>query len=321
MKVKKEELVSFFLLIFASFLWGISFVFQSMASNHLGTFSINTFRSLIAALFLLPIALYSIYKSRKENKPVNYKISIIGGVFAGFFLALASIFQQLGISTTSTSKSGFITAFYIILVPLLSIFFKKKCGNNVYIAIIIALVGLGLLTLNSSFRLEIGDIYLFIGSIFFSLQILTIDQSSNKANIFLLMLIQMTISGVVTAPFIVLETISFEAIYNALLPILFLGIASNGVAYTIQVITQKVLNPTVASLLMSLESVFASLTGVIIYTFYEFSDVPQYLNLQQTFGCIVMFIAVTISILPSPRFTIAYWKNQKKKNTKNLKDD
>ena len=96
MKVKKEELVSFFLLIFASFLWGISFVFQSMASNHLGTFSINTFRSLIAALFLLPIALYSIYKSRKENKPVNYKISIIGGVFAGFFLALASIFQQLG---------------------------------------------------------------------------------------------------------------------------------------------------------------------------------------------------------------------------------
>ena len=171
MKVKKEELVSFFLLIFASFLWGISFVFQSMASNYLGTFSINTFRSLIAALFLLPIALYSIYKSRKENKPVNYKISIIGGVFAGFFLALASIFQQLGISTTSTSKSGFITAFYIILVPLLSIFFKKKCGNNVYIAIIIALVGLGLLTLNSSFRLEIGDIYLFIGSIFFSLQI------------------------------------------------------------------------------------------------------------------------------------------------------
>lgn len=95
MKVKKEELVSFLLLIFASFLWGISFVFQSMASNHLGTFSINTFRSLIAALFLLPIALYSIYKSRKENKQVNYKISIIGGVFAGFFLALASIFSNL----------------------------------------------------------------------------------------------------------------------------------------------------------------------------------------------------------------------------------
>lgn len=311
MKVKKEELVSFFLLIFASFLWGISFVFQSMASNHLGTFSINTFRSLIAALFLLPIALYSIYKSRKENKEVNYKISIIGGVFAGFFLALASIFQQLGISTTSTSKSGFITSFYIILVPIVSIFFKKKCSKNVYIAILIALVGLGLLTLDSSFEIELGDIYLFVGSIFFTFQILTIDYASKKSDIFLLMCIQMTTSGLITMPFISLEEISFSLIYGALFPLLFLGIASNGLAYTIQVFTQKHLNPTLASLLMSLESVFASLTGVTIYTFYEFSDVPQYLNLQQTFGCIVMFIAVIISILPGKWFTITYWKERK----------
>ena len=193
MSNKRGFFLNFFLLIFASFLWGISFVFQSMASNSLGTFSINTFRSLIAALFLLPIALFSLYKNKKENKAINYKISIIGGVFAGFFLALASIFQQLGISTTSTSKSGFITAFYIILVPLFSLFFKKKCGKNVYLAIVIALIGLGLLTLNSSFILESGDIYLFIGSIFFSFQIITIDRSSLKANIFLLMLIQMTV--------------------------------------------------------------------------------------------------------------------------------
>ena len=313
MSNKREFFLNFFLLIFASFLWGISFVFQSMASNSLGTFSINTFRSLIASLFLLPIALFSLYKNKKENKAINYKISVIGGVFAGFFLALASIFQQLGISTTSTSKSGFITAFYIILVPLFSLFFKKKCGKNIYLAIVIALIGLGLLTLNSSFILESGDIYLFIGSIFFSFQIITIDRSSLKANIFLLMLIQMTVSGLLTAPFITLETINLDLIKEAILPILFLGIFSNGLAYTIQVITQKVLNPTLASLLMSLESVFASLTGVIIYTFYKFSDVPQYLNLQQTIGCIVMFIAVTLSILPSEWFTFSYWKNKKKK--------
>lgn len=282
-----------------------------MASNHLGTFAINTFRSLIAAIFLVPFMIYSIHKNKKNNIPLNLKFSIFSGLFAGFFLALANIFQQLGVSTTSTSKSGFITAFYIILVPVVSIFFKKKCSKNVYISILIALVGLGLLTLDSSFKIELGDIYLFIGSIFFTFQILTIDYASKKSDIFLLMCIQMTTSGLITMPFIALEEISFSLIYEALLPLLFLGIASNGLAYTIQVFTQKHLNPTLASLLMSLESVFASLTGVIIYSFYEFSDVPQYLNLQQTFGCIVMFIAVIISILPGKWFAITYRKERK----------
>ena len=318
MQLEKKQVISFILLIFASFLWGISFVFQSMASNFLGTFAINTFRSLIAAIFLVPFMIYSLHKNKKNNVPLNLKFSIISGLFAGFFLALANIFQQLGVSTTSTSKSGFITAFYIILVPVVSIFFKKKCSKNVYVAILIALVGLGLLTLNSSFKIELGDIYLFIGSIFFTFQILTIDYASKKSDIFLLMCIQMTTSGLITMPFIALEEISFSLIYEALLPLLFLGIASNGLAYTIQVFTQKHLNPTLASLLMSLESVFASLTGVIIYSFYEFSDVPQYLNLQQTFGCIVMFIAVIISILPGKWFTISYYKERKKNKENTL---
>ncbi len=318
MQFEKKQVISFFLLIFASFLWGISFVFQSMASNHLGTFAINTFRSLIAAIFLVPFMIYSIHKNKKNNISLNLKFSIFSGLFAGFFLALANIFQQLGVSTTSTSKSGFITAFYIILVPVVSIFFKKKCSKNVYIAILIALVGLGLLTLDSSFKIELGDIYLFIGSIFFTFQILTIDYASKKSDIFLLMCIQMTTSGLITMPFIALEEISFSLIYEALFPLLFLGIASNGLAYTIQVFTQKHLNPTLASLLMSLESVFASLTGVIIYTFYQFSDVPQYLNLQQTFGCVVMFIAVIISILPGKRFTVSYYKERKKNKENTL---
>lgn len=318
MQFEKKQVISFFLLIFASFLWGISFVFQSMASNHLRTFAINTFRSLIAAIFLVPFMIYSIHKNKKNNISLNLKFSIFSGLFAGFFLALANIFQQLGVSTTSTSKSGFITAFYIILVPVVSIFFKKKCSKNVYIAILIALVGLGLLTLDSSFKIELGDIYLFIGSIFFTFQILTIDYASKKSDIFLLMCIQMTTSGLITMPFIALEKISFSLIYEALFPLLFLGIASNGLAYTIQVFTQKHLNPTLASLLMSLESVFASLTGVIIYTFYQFSDVPQYLNLQQTFGCVVMFIAVIISILPGKRFTVSYYKERKKNKENTL---
>ncbi len=318
MQFEKKQVISFFLLIFASFLWGISFVFQSMASNHLGTFAINTFRSLIAAIFLVPFMIYSIHKNKKNNISQNLNFSIFSGLFAGFFLALANIFQQLGVSTTSTSKSGFITAFYIILVPVVSIFFKKKCSKNVYIAILIALVGLGLLTLDSSFKIELGDIYLFIGSIFFTFQILTIDYASKKSDIFLLMCIQMTTSGLITMPFIALEEISFSLMYEALFPLLFLGIASNGLAYTIQVFTQKHLNPTLASLLMSLESVFASLTGVIIYTFYQFSDVPQYLNLQQTFGCVVMFIAVIISILPGKRFTVSYYKERKKNKENTL---
>ena len=313
MQSKKVEITNCLLLIFAAFLWGVAFVFQSMASNSLGTFSINTFRSFIATLFLLPFMIFSLNKEKKNGIKTNYKFGIIGGAFAGIFLALASIFQQLGVSTTSTSKSGFITAFYIILVPIFSLFLKKKCGNNVYIAIVIALLGLGLLTLNSSFTLEIGDLYLFIGSIFFAFQIMVIDHFSPKTNTYLIMVIQMFISAIVSLPFmLIFETFSLNDFTSALLPLLFLGIVSNGIAYTIQVKTQKVLNPTVASLLMSLESVFSSLSGVIIYTFYQFSEVSQYLNLQQSIGCVVMFIAVILSELPSNWFTIKYRKEKRK---------
>lgn len=313
MFTRKTEISNCLLLVLASFIWGLAFVFQSNASNYLGTFSINTFRSIIATLFLLPITIYSLRKDKKENKQTSIKVSIFGGILAGIFLALASIFQQLGISTTSTSKSGFITAFYIVLVPIFSLFFKKKCGANVYIAIIIALIGLGLLTLNATFNLEIGDFYLFIGSIFFAMQIITIDFVSHKINVFLIMLIQMATSGIVSAPFcMALESFSINDILMALIPLLFLGIFSNGIAYTIQVKAQKVLNPTVASLIMSLESVFSSICGVIIYTFYQFTSVPQYLNLQQTIGCVVMFIAVILSELPSKWFTLSYWKNKRK---------
>ena len=319
MKIKSKESLSFVLLLFASFLWGISFVFQSMASNSLGTFSINTFRSLIAFIFLIPFTIYSLIKNRVSINKTTIKYSIIGGVFAGIFLSFATIFQQLGISTTSTSKSGFITAFYIILVPLISLFFKKKCGVNIYIAIVIALVGLGLLTLDSSFKIEIGDLYLLLGAFLFTFQILTIDLTSQRANIFLLMLLQMGVSSIVSAPFIPFyENFTTEGFINALLPLLFLGIFSNGLAYTIQVFTQKYLNPTVASLIMSLESVFASLSGVIIYTFYKFTPVPQYLNTQQTIGCVVMFLAIIISKLPSKWFTISYHKEKKKNKEKNI---
>ena len=173
--MNKKQVYFSLLQTFGAFIWGLAFVFQSSAAKYIGPYAINAIRFFLGALFLVPFSTYSLKKENKTNK-VDIKTTIVAGIISGIFLIIASIVQQIGISTTSTSKSGFITAFYIVLVPIFSfLLFKKKNEINVYISILIAIVGLGFLCLKGDFSIEIGDIYLFLGALFFTVQIIAID--------------------------------------------------------------------------------------------------------------------------------------------------
>lgn len=303
MESTKSKLFYSILLLIGSFIWGLAFVFQSSANNYLGPYSITFFRCCIASIILISITIYSLKKQFKEvteDKKDIIKSSIYGGVLSGIFLALASIFQQLGLKGTSTGKGAFMGSTYIVLVPIISfVFFKKKCGINNVIAIIFAVIGLLFLCLdNFSFNngLSKEEIYFLICALCFAFQIINIDCFASKSNLFLLALVQMITCGLICMVMMFIkEKIEFENVKNCIIPILYLGILSSGVAYTIQVVSQKHINSTTASLLMSLESVFSCLCGVIIYTFYKFSDVDQYLTTYQIIGCVFMFIGVVIS--------------------------
>lgn len=311
--MNKKQVYFSLLQTFGAFIWGLAFVFQSSAAKYIGPYTINAIRFFLGALFLVPFSIYSLKKENKTKK-VDIKTTIIAGIISGIFLIIASIVQQIGISTTSTSKSGFITAFYIVLVPIFSfLLFKKKNEINVYISILIAIVGLGFLCLKGDLSIETGDIYLFIGALFFTFQIIAIDYFSQKVNLITMSMIQMGFASIVSFIFMMIfERDNLDKVVNAIIPLLYLGIFSSGIAYTIQVVSQKHLNPTICSLIMSLESVFSSICGIIIYSFYQFSDIPQYMNINEIIGSILMFTAVIFSQIP-----LSLLVKNKKNNQKN----
>jgi len=225
-------------------------------------------------------------------------------LLCGLFLTLASLFQQIGIETTSAGKAGFITSLYIVLVPIIALVFKKKVGINVYISLGIALIGLFFLSIdfNDLGNFKIGDLYILIGAFFFSLQIITIDLYSKKVNCFLFTQIQLVVQGIfsfvvggIINGFGTLANVTFNA--ESILAILYIGVMSSAVAYTLQALGQKNTDPTVASLIMSLESVFGAIFAAVLYIFYKFTDVNQFMSVQEIFGAIIVFIAVILSQL------------------------
>ena len=230
----------------------------------------------------------------------------------------APLFQQIGLETTSAAKTGFITSLYIILVPIFSLFLKKRCGINVYISVVIAVIGLLFLSLDFSqgFSFTLGDLFVFIGAIFFALQILSVDYFSKRLNIYYLSSFQLLTQGIIALIIALIKGItitSFTSMFTleSTISILFMGIISSAVAYTLQMVGQKYVNPTVSSLILSLESVFSALSAVIIYQFYKFSDVNQNMTIEEIIGSIIVFLAVILSQLP-----ISIFKHKKKDDLK-----
>ena len=304
---KTNTKLNAFLLAFAALIWGIAFVAQSEGGDVTGPYTFTSIRYLIGAIILIPIIkindktkFYGDYNPKsKEDK----NRLLLGGLCCGLCLTVASLLQQVGIYYgTQAGKAGFLTACYIVLVPILGLFLKKKCGANVWIAVFITVIGLYLLCINGSFKMETSDLLVLCCSLVYSMHILVIDHFVNKhVDPVRLSSLQFLIAAALSAfpmffvdmkanPANFLPAIAVAFSGKALITILYTGIMSSGVAYTLQIVGQKGVNPTVASLLMSLESVFSVLAGWII--------LGEALSLKEALGCVLIFSAIVLAQIP-----------------------
>lgn len=284
-------------LFLTAFIWGTAFVAQSVGTEYVGPFTFNMSRSVLAGLFLIPVIAVMQRISpehEKSERTESRKTLVAGGVLCGIALFVASNLQQIGIEYTTVGKAGFITAMYIILVPIFSIFLHKKAGIKLWISVVIAVAGLYLLCMNGSFSIAKGDLIVFLCAIAFSFHILIISHFSPKVDGVKMSCIQFWVTAILSAVFMVIfERPDFGAVLDAWLPICYAGVLSSGVAYTLQIVGQKDMNPTVASLIMSLESVISVIAGWAI--------LHQTMGMREIAGCVLMFIAIILAQLPERR--------------------
>ncbi|MBP3318965.1 MAG: DMT family transporter, partial [Ruminiclostridium sp.] len=279
-------------------IWGTAFVAQSVGMDHIGPFTFNAVRSYVGGVALIPVILF--FNSRKtqeqrETERANRKTLVIGGICCGIALGVASLFQQVGIQYTTVGKAGFITALYIVIVPILGIFFHKKVGLKIWVSVVIAIVGLYLLCMTGSFTLQWGDFLILICALCFSCHILVIDHFSPKVDGVQMSCIQFFTAAVLsTVAMLFVEGVpTVQDVLLSWIPVLYCGVMSSGVAYTLQIIGQKGVNPTIASLVLSLESVIAVLAGWVI--------LGQNMSSREILGCVLMFGAIILAQLPDKK--------------------
>ena len=280
--------------LLAAAIWGSAFVGQSIAGEYLPPFAVNAVRSVVAVV-TLAIVIYGFrrWETVKNGapKPQDKKKMITGGILCGTVLTIASNLQQIGLVDTSAGKASFITALYIVIVPLCSIFAGRKLGVNVWCAVALATAGLYFLCIQSGFTVQKGDFFVFLCALFFSAHILVIDHYTRFVDGIYLSFVQfftcMVISGVIS---LLTEEWTLAGIQYWILPILYVGIFSSGIAYTLQIIAQTGTNPAVVSLLLSLESVFGVISGAIV--------LHERMSGREWLGCALMFTAVILSQLP-----------------------
>lgn len=313
-----------FLLMLAALIWGSAFVAQSVGMDYLGPFSFNCVRSFMGSLVLLPVIWFmdrqkkgtagnngavsakaeAVSAGREEADGIiagqtaeagireeNSRVLLTGGLCCGVILTLSTSLQQIGIKYTTAGKAGFITALYILIVPLLGLVLGKKVGIKTWIGVALAVAGMYLLCIKEGFSISYGDFMVLLCALVFSLHILAVDYFSPRVDGIRLSCIQFFVCGCISAvPMLVWEHPELSQIIQAWQPLAYAGVLSSGVAYTLQIVTQKHLNPTVASLLMSLESVFAVLTGWLVLN--------ERLSPKELLGCVLVFAAIILAQLP-----------------------
>lgn len=294
---------SSFLLTLAALIWGTTFVAQSSGMEYVGGFTFIAVRFFIGGIVLIPVIIFlqngnKTYQNISLNEHIkHWRKDLKGGVCCGVALFVGSALQQFGIAFTTVGKAGFITALYIIMVPLLGVFIKKKISWNVWISVCIAAVGMYLLCITESLTVGMGDLLVFFCAIAFAVHILVVDGCSAKGNGFVISCVQFfTASILAGAGMFLFETPTWSAILSAAIPILYAGVFSSGVAFTLQVVAQRDLEPTVASLLMSLESVFSLLAGWIL--------LGQKMSSRELVGAILVFGAIILAQIPIEFFKI-----------------
>ena len=298
MKKKYTKIIYPLICLLTAMIWGSGFPFQDMAGQvtpeALDSFSFNGLRFLIAGLILIPTFFIFEKVKKDEDTAPKQKRTVIFGIVAGAILAFSSVLQQLGIQYTGESgKAGFITGFYLIIVPIATfIIFKQRPSIFVFVAIPISFLGLFFLSVSSGFKIELGDIFVFICAFGFASHIILYDRVTNKTFVIRLSCIQFFVASAIclTLGFI-FGNISLELISKTIIPILYCGVFSAGMAYTLQLIGQKHTPPALASLLFATEGLFATIFECIIE-----KSIPAP---RQLLGCALMLVAVLLSQIPA----------------------
>lgn len=303
--MKKNNILSVIILLCAAMIWGFAFVAQDRASEYVEPFTLNGVRSIIGSVALIPVILVM---SKKNARPIlektkkDRKTLIVASLICGFALCISTNIQQFGIAmypdTAATSgRSGFLTAMYIIFVPILGLFLKKRPSFTVIIGVLLSIVGLYLLCFANGLKnIYTGDIIMLSCAVAFSIQILCIDYFKDAVDGVKLSCLQFFVCGVLSLILMfIFEKPNISTILSQYKEILFLGIFSSGIAYTLQIIGQQYSsNPTVSSIVMSMESVFAALGGALIMN--------ERLTTRELTGCFIMLLAIIAAQLPSSLF-------------------
>lgn len=293
---KRQQAVSYILLTIGAFIWGSAFIFQKQGMDYMDPLAFNGIRNLIGATALLPFIIISDKRKDKqtlEGEKKSRKLLFKAGVICGIFLAAASATQQFALKYTSTGKVGFITTLYIIFVPIVGVFIGKRFRPVLWISAVLAIVGLYVLCIKKGegFSLSLGDWLALLCAFLFAFQILSLDKFTPLVNPVKLACVEFYVCGIICCILMfIFEKPSLSKILAAYIPLLYAGLLSTGVAYTFQAVAQKHANPVMASLIMSLESVFCVLTGWAL--------LHEVLTPRETVGCVIIFIGVVIAQLP-----------------------
>ena len=296
-----KKMRSNILLLTAALIWGSAFVAQKSGMDYIEPFTFNGIRTFIGGLVLIPVILFmSKTKVEAEKTPEERKLEkrnlFLGGGLCGIILFAASSLQQFGVVETDAGKAGFITTLYVVMVPIFALVIGKKVRKIIWLCVVLGAVGMYLLCIKagSGFSLEKGDFLVFLCAIIFAVHILVIDHFSPKVDGVKMSCIQFLVAGVLGLTcMLIFENPDITNILSCWLPILYAGVLSCGVAYTLQIIAQKDADPTVATLILSLESVFAVIAGAII--------LRETMSARELMGCAIIFAAVIIAQLPSKK--------------------
>lgn len=311
--MKTQKIKSNLLLLLTACIWGFAFVAQRVGGKYIGAFTFNGIRFALGSISLIPLILFYNTSGEKHEHNKEFKKAFLPGVAAGIFIFLGSSFQQIGIMHTTAGKAAFITGLYIVVVPILGIFLKQYISINTWIGALIAVMGLYFLCITDEFSISYGDFLELICAFFFAVQILLIDNFAKKVDNLKLAFLQFatcSILSLICALFV--EKIAISSIIMAIVPILYGGILSSGVAYTLQIVAQKNAEPSEAAIIMSMESVFGSIGGFLILN--------ENFGTRGTLGCVLMFTGMLLAQVHIGKISnfISNFTNKKFKNKNSM---
>lgn len=274
------------LLLITAAIWGFGFVAQRVGSQFIGAFTFNAIRFALGSLSLIPLIYY--FGKKNPGEKITFKKTILPGMIIGFFLFLASTLQQVGVAYTTAGNAGFITGLYMVFVPLFGIFLRQKISKNAWVGVFVALAGLYLLSVNENFSIAFGDLLVLIAAIFWAIHILSIDKFAKEIDSLKLSTIQFATCSILSLfSALIFETVTVAGLTGSMIPLLYGGFLSVGVAYTLQVVAQKDAKPSHAAIILSMESVFGAIGGALLLS--------ESMSLRGVIGCALILAGILIS--------------------------